>query len=363
MVLSIDKLSSFLLSHKFVSQRWFHTDNGYFLEILSTTTATPLLVFVPSSFNMDVVECIHLVKQDTPNVHKDNVEDFTKISEPFIEQSYNNVMGNVQLPTHHKQPLSTHLDSLYDHSILIEDIQSSNEILKKTITRQLNRLKYCIKGMPHRLAYIHSNIFTLLTKNNDIHMFNSSVPLLPKDVAKMYVVVDIQIMYDKIELINDEADQILFGIYKILNHTQTTHVQNIEILLQRFDKIHASSPKLLSYKEKYVGYINEFIVMLGKWTDKYNKVEMDVELMKQAPVGNLHQDMKRTHQLEKLEKNLENCKKNRLELIKTIQDTRTKNEILALEIDNILFNNIVMIDQTIKNFEKLEKLEQSLNSN
>ncbi len=108
-------------------------------------------------------------------------------------------------------------------------------------------------------------------------------------------------------------------------------------------------------------YITQYIDLLDKWTEKYNKVDMELSLLRQSASGNLQQDMKRTYKLKEMEKSLEECRRNRMGLLQTIQETRTNYEMLALNIDNILFNNIVMIDQTLKNFDKLNILEQSLN--
>ena len=185
-------------------------------------------------------------------------------------------------------------------------------------------------------------------------------PLREQKGSKLYVVVELSVFHDKIDSIEEEAEQILNGIYKILTHTQTSHVENISKLIERLPSIQSTSDKLLVYKSNYLEHIEKYVELLEKWTDKQENAEMKLAIANDQLPNSIRHDMKRTHSIDRLHKQIDECKKARREIIAGLEKIRGDNEHLSLDLDYILFDNIVMIDKTIQNFDYLTKMEKTL---
>ena len=355
-------LINFLTDNGFYTKRWLKLEEDLFIEILSSRRAIPILLSVPSSFAQELSsDYIQLSRETVNHNTHDNVEDYTKVSEPFIEQTYNNITHHIDIPVQHKKPMSYHLQTSYQHPVVMNDKSEEFIFTKKLITRQLGRLKYCIQGIPHRIGCINSSLCCYLSfHDSSIHMFKSVSSLREQKGSKLYVVIELALFHDKIDSIEEEAEQILNGIYKILTHTQTSHVENISKLIERLPSIQSTSDKLLSYKKYYLEHIEKYVELLAKWTEKQEKSELKLSIANEQLPNSIRHDMKRTHTIDRLHKQIAECKKARREIIAGLEKIRGDNEHLSLDLDYVLFDNIVMIDKTIQNFDYLTKLEKTL---
>jgi len=217
--------------------------------------------------------------------------------------------------------------------------------------------------MPHKIAYIQNNVCGIIQfEDNKVKIFKSDYKITEYEEPRLYVVVNLKILYDKIDHIDYEGNQIISGIYKILNNTQHSHVRNIKLLMERCKNIFVASDKLSNYKQKFVAFIEEYVGLLHTFNESEEKLERELAHLNEQHTDSYQQDMRRTSQLAKVEKRLDKCRKEKQEVIQTIQLMRSKNESLTLEIDNILFDNIIMVDKTLENFERLSKLEKLINT-
>ena len=77
----------------------------------------------------------------------------------------------------------------------------------------------------------------------------------------------------------------------------------------------------------------------------------------EASLKSMHSDIEKTHQISKYENELSRINGVKQELIRNILIVKTKHENLSLRVDNIMFDNIIMIDAILKNFVKLSKIK------
>jgi len=70
-----------------------------------------------------------------------------------------------------------------------------------------------------------------------------------------------------------------------------------------------------------------------------------------------YEDLMKIINDKKLEKELRKMEKLRISLRETLDKLRDQNDNLILEIDNILFDNIMMLDKIFQNFNKLNQLK------
>lgn len=366
MTLSIEKLQQFTRSNGFQIQRIF-TRNGqcFLVEVMSIHTVDYILIHMPEKYRFNISSSstpthdMQIVNFDE-KTSSDDIDDYAHVSEALIESSYSD-MESIVIPTMRKNKLamSDHLNESYKRNIILKDLEGADSIIVKDIYRQLRRLKYCIQGMSHKLAVMTAPYIGVLDHDDTITIYNADT-LKRSKKHKLYIVVDFKMFYDKVNTIEQECSQILDGIYMVLNNNQQLHSKNIKNLMARRDNILSQSDFLQKCKRDFTDFITKYTDLLNELYSYEKSKAYELEQLRSVETNTMHHDMKRTHQKKTLEKDLQKMQKTKQELVQAIQDVKNKNDNLALSIDTILFDNIVMLDKIFKNFEELEKLENSM---
>ena len=157
MSLSIEKLKHFTSSNGYEIHKLF-TKNGrcFLVELMCIRTVDYMLLYIPSKYDFHLPSDISSYDLKEIPVDKstgDDIGEYTHISESLIESSYSDVDSIMKLPINERTlPLSEHLDESYKSGVILDDIKGQDNIIIKDIYRQLRRLKYCIKGMPYKIA-------------------------------------------------------------------------------------------------------------------------------------------------------------------------------------------------------------------
>ena len=362
MSLSFTKFEQFLHAHSFSIGRVFIGSSTYLVECIAMDTIIAICVSIPKTFDFDISQFKNIVKLAPikMNVGTNEVDNFILPSDGFISDNYANTDTYVGLPSHnHKEPMGTHLEQLYKHTIVKGDLQKENNIILHSIHRQLNRLKYCIQGMQHKLACARGQFVQVLGEN-DIQVYSAQTNITPNSKFELFVVVEFTTMWDKIDLITKESSDIINGIYKILNMTQNTHVKNISMLVKRYDSIIVHSEFLIALKSQYTDHIERYTELLQDVLKK----ELDARVVliqdREVKTTSLAQEMRKTHRVTISEKKLSKILKTKNELVESLVDLRLNANTTFLEIDTILFDNIVLMDKVLDNFNRLDIIKDDL---
>ena len=100
--------------------------------------------------------------------------------------------------------------------------------------------------------------------------------------------------------------------------------------------------------------LDDLIIAEKKIIEKLTEVEN--RFFGQASLKGMHIDIEKSNQLSKYENELSRINLIKQELIRNILNVKTKHDNLGLRVDNIVFDNIIMIDAILKNFLKLSKV-------
>lgn len=366
--LSIEKLQYFVKNNGYEIHKIFTKNSNCFLvELMSVNTIDFILLYIPEKYKFNVPDTIYtypLVEVSSPDASKktDDINDYIHVSERIIESSYSDMENIVKLPvTGRNLAMSEHLNHSYRENVILDDIEGNDDMLKKDIYRQIRRLKYCIKGMPHRIAIMNAQYIGILDTNDNIIMYHSeNLQRKSENPKKLYIVIDFKMFYDKINTMEDECSQLLRGIYGVLNNNQKIHAKNITHIMNKRDNIAEQSCFLQKCKAEYMKYIDQYVDLLEELNSYERSKEQELDHLKIVDNDNIHSDMKRSHKKQKIEKEIREMTRTKRELISTVKDVKTKNEHLALSIDTILFDNIVMLNKIFENFAQLDQLEKKL---
>lgn len=361
MSLSLDKLKEFLKQNGYFINRYFIKNNFCsFIEIITEKSAHSILLNIPSKYNfqyMNEKEFVFNLKK-IKSKDRNDIEDYAFISETKIQETYNDVnIPHTFLPDDHTVPMSDHLNNTYKHHVILDELESKNYVQVKNIFRQLKRLRYSVHGISHKVAIFHSMFLGYLDQNDAIHIYEIENTTRTSK-RKISIVVDFDIFYDKITILEEEINTIVKSIYSILNKNQKTHTRNIHFIMNNKEEIVKQSEDIMKRKDEYLALIDKYKKLLDE-LQVHEKTKMfELGQLEYNVSESFHSDMKRNYKKKMIETEIQKMQQTKSKLFNSIRELRELNEHITLSIDTILFDNIIMLDQIFNNFKLIEKLER-----
>lgn len=358
--LSINKFETYLEHKGFKVRKIFKHQVFFLIEILSMNSGEIIMLSVPTQYYFEDSPSPDKIFACTPLEVKitRELDDYLTVSENSIYVNYNNTNISSSLPQHTTLGMDKYLDDTYKKSIIVEDVKDNDHLIAKTIHRQLHRLRYCIQGAQHKILIISGSVFGFLDDDYKIQMFNCErLSVSDSSYRKILIVVNLKHFYDKNDLIDHEVGQLYEGIYTILNNNQKVHLQNINTIVSKHtDLIKESSLSVHSSNlEKYILQYSDLLQELLVYEVEKKKEYVNLQKLNG---GNIQAEMKRNHQKTIIEKELKKMNKAKEDIIKNLTALRLKYSTYTLEVDTILFDNIIMLDKIFKNFRLLSRIKE-----
>lgn len=358
--LSINKFESYLEHKGFRIRKVFVLDNAFILiEILSMNSGEVIMLSIPAQYYFEdrpTPEKTFVCQPLSVKLTKE-LDDYLTVTENTIYTNYNNTNISGNLPRNTTLGMDTYLDDVYKKAIIVEDVKDNESLTAKTIHRQLHRLKYCIQGAQHKILIQSGPVFGFLDDAYKINLIKCERLNVTETARKIYIVVNLKHFYDKNDLIDHEVSQLYDGIYEILNNNQKVHLKNIHtIIANHTDLVNGASlsvhsSQMTQYIQQYTDLLKELLVY---------EIEKKNEFVQLGKIdgGNIQAEMKRNHQRNTAEKELKQMIKAKEDLIKNLMKLRQKYSTYTLEVDTILFDNIIMLDKIFKNFRLLARIRE-----
>lgn len=354
---SFNKLENFLSSKGFFPQNIFTIDSYcVYIEIFNIYNAETILLYIPSKFN---------IKAERGNIFKINYIDMEQ--DDNIVTKYTDEKSNKEIKENYEEisldnntningNIEDNLNENYNKNIELKNINSNDKSILKDIFRQLTRFKQLTHNIKYKTSILYKNYLCSIKKDETIECYYISNYLLNKNFRKLYITIDLKTFYEKIDILLDDIKVLKNSMYKILNQNQIKHSKLLHDMLQNKDKLLQYSGMISKKKEYYETYIGELESMLKKLNE--NELEMNKERLllnnkNDHGVKGMHSDIEKSHVLYKIDEKLEKLVDLRHELTEDIIKTRNEQEILVIEIDKILYDNSVMLNEIIKNFDSI----------
>jgi len=362
--LSFDKFNEFLTHHGYLAQK-IYTLFGqcHFIEVLCQSTLDRLLLRVSRDLQFEIPytssPVIEMVPVKSEDGYIDDIEDYVAITDRVMEQSYQDVNIHVRVPTEHKGTMSEHLDDVYKRNILMEEMQGNDRVTTKDLVRQIRRLRFCIRGVTHKIALIHAPWITLLSADDKIIVLRASG--LPRQTdRRLVVIVELRRFYDRVDIVGNECQQIFDGIYNILSTNQKTHIRNLQQMMETRDRVVKTSERIHQAREAYKQLIENHKQLIGEMLTHEQSTRYDLDNIRLQEPDTMHSEMRHTHRIQALERRLVKMEALKHTILEEAEQVRRIYDRLTLCVDTILFDNIVMLDKMNQNFEALYSLEASI---
>ena len=330
MSLSYSKMEKLLFKKGLFPKKKYVIDNScVYIEVLCVSNSEIILVYIPSKYDIkvekgdDVYDIKYLdisVEGSIPNDYAIEPDNFD------LEQVYEQIDINENIDLDNKN-IETKLKENYKHPISLKDMNKNQITELKNSFRQLERFKFCIKGLKYKLAICYKNYICCIRRDDTFEGF-AIKDYLSNEYKKLNVIIDLETLYSSKEPIDNDILTLKDGIYKILNKNQIKHSKILQKMLEQI----IDSEKQIIEKIYFI--------------KQNNNSSVDIK--------GLHNDVENIHIIGNLEKELENIANVKKEIMNNIFDITNKLQTLSLQTDSVFFDNSVMLDTILKNFSSLD---------
>ena len=372
MPLSFKKLESFFSQVGFLVSRIF-TVSTYcvYIELLVVQTGDSCLFYIPSKYDIEASnEYLNI-----PIVYIDIDDNGNFIKENYIEGNSNNLYKqytdiNIDLDFNNKSIIDQ-LEENYNRPVNL-DISIENELQEvKENFRQLKRLKLCVQNLKYKLCIIHKGYLCCIRRDNTYECYkstqvdnnNNNDNDNDSNNSRLCITIDLENFFEKINTINNDLLIIRQEITNILNINHNRHSNNLLKIINYKLVITDFMDKILNKKTKLINSINLLEKMMIEITSIIKKINSNRENTKykynQEKFQSYIYDSEKYNILKKYDDDIKELNIIRQEIVILIIKMRGELDDISLKVDKICFDNSVMLDLLIKNFEILSNLSEN----
>jgi hypothetical protein len=354
------KVSQLIANNGFIIKKVF-VQHGFcvYLELANVNNADPLLLYIPSRWEIAVEDAQNVYKLNSIDIGEDgNIpSDYGGNPDDLeMENQYDSV--EIDMNPSQGGNMVENLEQNYDHAILLKDISKEDKMTLRDIFRQLRRLKYCVQNIQYKLAILFKNYICCIRRDDTFDAFTIRHSL-PREERAMMISIDLENFFEKSKTVGMDIRTVRDGIYRVLDKNQITHSRNLKRLLEQRD-ISLYSDAIYTQKLKLAAYLENLDAMLYRVNNSEQKlvakiIDADRKYNTSDSRG-LHTDISNTYLVAKQEKELNEINIVKQEIIENILIVKAKQEKLTLSVDRIFFDTSVMLDAIIKNMAELETL-------
>jgi len=361
MRLSLSKLERFLVSKDLMPRSFFTIENNCFLiEVVNVNSTNTLFIYINDTYELDVSK-----KQDVFKlkiINTTNNEDFENeikdkyASEPDdvdIEKNYDEIDINETK----RDNMEDFLEDNYKKELYIRDINKEDTVKLKEINRQLKRMRFCVQTLKYKVSILYKNYLSLINIENEVEIYQIK-NYEGEDNRSLYVIIDLENLYNNINTVNQDITNIRDGLYNIFEKNQKKHIVNFEKMLNEGQSIFTFIESFNIKKNQYEQYLQKLYSMI----DNINQTEKDrleqIENIREEyeSKGGLQSDIQKSHIISKYEAEIRDIKSTKQKIIKNIFEIKSKLDDMVLYTDKIFFDNLIMIDAILKNINSLNTI-------
>ncbi len=360
MPLSFNKLETLLNNNGFIPKKIFVIGEFIvYIEVLVVKTADTFMLYIPSKYDIkndtsiDVYNITPIDVDENGNITTDYAGDPDNFD---LEKEYDDIdLDN----KHTKGNIEEDLQEKYNHQVSLKDTNKDSISNLREVFRQLKRLRFCVQNLKYKLVITFSNYLCCIGRHNTFDCYSINNFTNKANDKKLTISIDLESLYSSVSSITIDIGTIREGIYRVLDKNQNKHIKSLQKMLEHKNDLTLLSEQITIKKAKYTRNLGNLDKLLTDLIVAEKKVVEKILTIQhkynngEASLKGLYVDIEKTHQITKLEEELARINAVKQELMSNILQTKEKYDNLCLKSDNICFDNIVMIDKILKNFNML----------
>jgi len=361
MPLSYQKLEKVLLSKGFIPRKIFIIKEVIsYIEVYNSKNADIFLVYIQSKYTINAPRGNDIYNIQYVEIDEDGhiPNDYGKEPDDFdLENQYEEV--DLEL-THDikRNDLENRLVENYNHPVSLKDIKKSDKNTLREIFRQLRRLKLCVQNVKYKISIMFDNYLCNLRYDNTFDAF--VVENYTTSNRQLYITLDLETLYEKLDSVSSDVCTIRDTIYRVMDKNKHKHARILAKMFDHKANLASFSDKINSRTSTYNYHLVELNNMLETTNISEKKLKDTITKMRKVHLessrSGIHTDAERVHQLDQLEKKLQQILKVKDDVAKNVTKVRTKKEDIDLQVDTTIFDCAIMFDSILKKLTFLSTL-------
>lgn len=365
MTLSMTKLEKLLSTKGFMCKKFYVIDGMcVYIEVLDLSTSDIFMLYIPSKYDIPVEkrEGVYLIDYLDVDENGGVVGDYAgEPDDHDLEQIYDSSEIELGKDNDNKKQMRNFLEERYDNPLNLRDMGKDDIKEIRETFRHLMRLKLAVKNLKYKLCIAFKNYLCCIRRDETLEGFVVK-KLVETSDRKLFVKIELDVLYENIGTLSVDIRTVREGIYSMLNKNQARHMINLQKLVLNAANASTLADAVVQKKTKLSGYLVKLEESMSKLVQsEKNTVEKLNEVREKYSSGGIglksHQsDVNRTQAVAKYETELSEIHRLKQEIIRNILAIKIKHENLLLRTDKIFFDNIVMMDEVIRNIMLMENL-------
>lgn len=346
--MSLNRLQTLFESKGFVPNNYF-TLNGVYkmVEIINFKTAISLMVVLSEKYQVPSEKIKHEYELVVRDVNGDLISGVA--DEAHIRSSYREI-------DHIAKALETEekLHEIYDKPISLKGEEDRSVEKFSSSIRQMRRFRLCVRNIPYKFALFDDNCICLLNENSEIESYYA--PEYVHRKRKIFITTSIENFF-AVDDIEQSVLKINEQFYTILHENQRIETTKIQGMIDSKRNIVSQSKKILDMKKRLYDKIQKLQIQHSGLTEKSSDLQRKKKEIRSSQTQGIATDTTARLTLEKIKTDIETIDEQQRDIIRNILDARKELDELCLVVDNILFDNMVMLSRIAHNFRVLEMLK------
>lgn len=361
MSLSVAKLEKLLGNKGFLCKKFYAMDGMcVYVEILDLNSSDVFMLYIPSKYDIPISERDNVYQVEYLEVDEDGNVARDYAGEPDkhdLEQVYDSSQIELDTDNGNGKDIRNFLEEKYDQPVHLRDMSASDIKEIREVFRHLKRLRLAVKNIRYKVCIAFRHYLCCIRKDDTLEGFIVK-KLQETPDRKLFIKLDLEALYDNINTLSVDIRTVREGIYAMLNRNQNRHMINLQKLVINASKVSTLADAINTKRLKLAENLSKLEEMMVKVSDSEKVAREQLINTRNTPFTGTshHNDFERTQMLARHENKLTEIQRTKQEIIKNILALKIKHENLLLRTDKILFDNIVMIDEVIRNITMMQNI-------
>ena len=293
-----------------------------------------LIIYIPSKirFEIESQNCYEIVEIED-NTDNDDYSSSTKIPNMQKIDEEKSISKYEELTNKYKTNIS---------------LDGSDEPIPRKIKRQLNRLKIPFSSLEYDIGISNGKFLGVSFGDSDSIFNIKNYKVNPSSPRNVMYLININDLIKKIDDIQENVNCMKSQFYDIIHNVSVSNFQSINSYGNLFSKSYDS---ILLKKDEYKKSIIDYQNIYKKIKDK--EEEIISEYHKSQSLDDI---IKKKAMTEKYQKEIDQIFYSKNDVIKKGMILVSKYQKNMLTMEEVSFDNSIMIDRIYKNFDQLKDL-------
>ena len=364
MSLSVIKLEELLLTNGLHPLEFYYIENELCYVLCVSRLGDNLLIYINSKYQIPIdknltgvvpiskyFELIELDVDDKGTLIENVINSHQQIDGKEIYQSTTGFS-----PQNKGADLEEQLEENYKQDIKFEYKIAPIEWTQQYL--QLRRLMNIVKNIKYKLGIVTNKLVFSVKTDNSLNTFKFKIQINIQDRCRIMPTLDIETLYNNL---NSLTNDIHIVHSSIINTLTTNHSNNNELFTKVIDKLkHIPQNKSINeFIEETKTYLKNYEDMLQNLIEAEKTAEQKLkETSNNNNLGikGLHNDIQDAQKQQKHIDTLQKIRDLQSEILNEMQQIKSKQERVLLNLDDLYYCNTIMANAMILNINKVANL-------